>query len=374
MWQSGTIRIAKIGGIAVDIHFTFALVILWGAYDGWIQYGGSLEGALYGVVAILLLFGCVLLHELAHGLQARALGLVVRRVILYPIGGIAVLETQASSPWDELVYVLAGPLLNLVLATVLAILLIVTTPQIFGSPADLVDTLRTPSLVSAVVYLTLGNLSLFIFNIIPAFPMDGGRLLRAGLALTMPYVNATRIAAWIGRALALVMGLASLVLFFVPGPLQYSAQNILLLLVAVIVFIAAYNEEIFIRRQWALARVEVGQVFRKRIETISPWDDLTNSLIAELFRYERILPVIVDERIVGLLSYDEAHRFVSKTPTVTVAHAMRTNFPTLRPRDTLWVALQAMTADHLAMLPVVEENKFQGMVNLDDIKEAWRLA
>ena len=368
MWQTGTIRVAKIGGIAVDIHFTFALVVLWGAFSGW-QRGGGLEGAVLGIVAILVLFGCVLLHELGHGLQARTLGLVVRRVILLPIGGLALLETPPSRPWHELVIALAGPLVNLGLMAVAVIAIVVTNPAFVFTTDILTRATVAPGIEGVLVYLLSINLSLFLFNMLPAFPMDGGRVLRAGLALLTPYVVATRIASWIGRGLAALMALMGVIGFFAYGLGQY----LLLIVVGLVVYYGAYNEEVYVRRQWALARVEVGQIYQKRIETVSPWDNLTAALITKLFKYERILPVIVDERIVGLLGYDEAHKFVNKAQAVTVAHVMRTDFPTLGLRDTLWVALQAMTTDHLTLLPVVEGNRFRGVVSLDDIDQAWRL-
>ncbi len=370
MWQSGTIRIARISGIPIDIHFTFPLVIVWGAIEGWAQHGSTLSGAAYGVIAMLVLFGCVLIHELAHGLQARALGLVVRRVILLPIGGLAQLEAPASRPWHDLLIALAGPMANLILTAGMGVVLLATDPAALLSPNSLTSLASIPSPQNLPLYLFAVNLSLFLFNMLPAFPMDGGRVLRAGMALVTPYVVATRIAAWVGRGLAVLMCLVGMLVLPVLG----SPPNPLLAVVGIIVFTGARDEEIYVRRQWALARVEVGQIFQKKIETVSPWDTLTQPLVARLFKYERILPVIVDERIVGLLGYDEAHRFSNRSQSVTVAHAMRTNFPTLRPRDTLWVALQAMTADHLTMLPVVEGNRFRGVVSLDDIDQAWRLA
>ena len=195
MWQTGTIRVARIGGIAVDIHFTFALVVLWGAFSGWQR------GPVLGVLAILLLFGCVLLHELAHGLQARASGLVVRRVILLPIGGLALLETPASKPWQELVIALAGPLLNLGLAAAAGIAILIIDPAYAFTLDVFTRTTLAPGIEGALLYLLSINLSLFLFNMLPAFPMDGGRVLRASLALMAPYVVATRISAWIGPSL-----------------------------------------------------------------------------------------------------------------------------------------------------------------------------
>ena len=111
MWRTGSIRIARISGIAIEVHVTFILVIFWGAWQGWSQYGG-LIGALYGVLLMILLFGCILLHELGHGLQAHAFGLAVRRITLLPIGGLAQLESPPAYPLHELTIALAGPLVT----------------------------------------------------------------------------------------------------------------------------------------------------------------------------------------------------------------------------------------------------------------------
>lgn len=367
MWRSGVLRIANIGGIAVDVHFTFVLVILWGALEGSSQYGIP-SGAVYGIASVFLLFACVLAHEMAHAFQARSFGLAVKRVILLPIGGLAQLETPPAHPWHELVIALVGPLTNLGLAAVVGGLLLLVSPSAFVKQVG-VTLITTPEPQNVLKFLFVINLSLFVFNMLPAFPMDGGRVLRAGLALVMAYVLATRIAAWVGRALAALM-----VLIGIAGypPIGLS-PNPLLALVGIIVFSGAHNEEVYVRRQWALTRVEVGQIYQRTIDTVAPWDTLTLSLVTRLFKYERLMPVIVDQRIVGLLGYDEAQRMLNRARTVTVAHVMRTDFPTLRPRDTLWVALQEMTTVQLNMLPVVEANVFRGVVSLDDIDQAWRL-
>lgn len=368
LWETGTLRVGKIWGIAIDVHLAFGLVVFAGAVQGWIEYD-SLTGAFYGVAAVFLLFACVLLHELAHGLQARAFGLVVKRVILLPVGGVAQLATPPSRPKHELVIALAGPAVNLGLTLITGAIMLLLGPVNWLDRGVMLQMMAQPGPQSALVYLFAVNLSLFLFNIIPAFPMDGGRILRAGLALTMKYVLATRIAAWVGRILALAMG--AIGLFGLPA--LGVPQNLLLVFVAAIVFSGAHNEEIYVRRQWALARVEVKEIYQRKIETVSPWDALTAPLIARLFKYERILPVIVDQRIVGLLGYDEARHYANRGNSFTVAHAMRTSFPTLRPKDTLWVALQEMTSVQLTTLPVVEGNQFQGIVSLDDIDQAWRI-
>lgn len=367
MWDSGTIRIGRIKGIAIDVHLTFGLIIAWGAWQGWAEYGG-LEGIAYGILAILLLFGCILVHELAHALQARAFGLVVRRITLLPIGGLAQLETPPSYPWHELVIALVGPLANLGLAVLFGGLLFVLYPAVLSGWQSLVGVVLAPGSGGLLFFLLAANLTLFLFNMIPAFPMDGGRVLRAGLALVADYLLATRVAAWFGRIIAAGMCVVGIFgLPFVALP-----PNPLLALVAVMVYLGAHQEELHVRRQWALTRVEVNSICQHSAESIAPWDVLTDRIIARLARHETVLPVLVDGRVVGLLGYGEARRFAGRDDPATAAHAMRTDFPVLRLRDTLWVAMQEMIAFRIPALPVTDHGLYCGIVTLDDINHAWR--
>lgn len=370
MWN---IRVARIGGIAVDVHPTFGLVILWGAWQGWEQYGGFF-GVVYGTSGILLLFVCVLLHELAHGLKAQQLGLVVRRIILLPIGGLAQLESPPSYPLHELLIAISGPLVNLTLGVAFGLVALFVQPPDASSWMDnLWQNLyfATPNLVGMLFYLVATNLMLFVFNMLPAFPMDGGRVLRAALALAIDYEQATRLASWLGRITALGLGIL--------GSIGWVGADIppnpALIILAVIIFSGARHEELYVRRQRALVRVEVGEVLYQPPQILSPWDTVTHSLITQLFKNESALPVIVDNRVVGLLTYQDVEkRLRGPTRSVTVAHVMRTDFPTLRPRDTLWIAHQEMNAEQLAALPVVDNGHFRGVVSLDDIDQAWKLS
>ncbi len=373
MWRTGSIRIARIGGIAVEVHITFVLVILWGAWQGWAQYG-RLTGALYGVLLMILLFGCILLHELGHGLQARAFGLSVRRITLLPIGGLAQLESPPAYPLHELAIALAGPLVNLGLALLLIFITYLLQPFTISNWVDqaLLVFFSPPNITGLTLYLFGANLILFIFNMIPAFPMDGGRVLRSGLALVIDYELATRAAAWIGRFLAIFMGVIGLV----GWPPARIPPNPLMLLLAFMVFFGARQEEQYVRRQRALIRLEVSKLTRPSTEVIAPWDAITNKLVAHLFQYDQTLPVLVEGRLVGLLTYQDVRRAYSGgvDPSSTVAHVMRTTFPNVRLSDTLWVALQEMSSFQLAVLPVLEDGVFQGIVSLDDINHAWQFA
>ncbi len=370
MWQVGTIRIGRIGGIAIDVHVTFALVILWGGWQGWYQHR-TLLGIVYGILLIVLLFICILLHELGHGLQAKAFGLVARRITLLPIGGLAQLASMPVYPSHELMIALAGPAVNLALAGILGLISFIINPL---TPAtwleQSLDLLVAPPGAAALLWYLVGsNLILFIFNMLPAFPMDGGRVLRAGLAMILDYEVATRVSAWLGRIVAVAMGVFGLV----GWPPAGIAQNPLLLLIAFMIFFGAQHEEIYVRRQRALVRVEVGEITRRLPETLAPWDSITGNLITRLFRQEQTLPVLVEDRVVGLLTYHDVRRFQGRSAPATVAHAMRTHFPSLQLTDTLWVALQEMYAFQLPILPVVDNGIFQGVVCLNDINHAWRV-
>jgi Zn-dependent protease len=323
---------------------------------------------------MILLFGCILLHELGHGLQAHAFGLAVRRITLLPIGGLAQLESPPAYPLHELTIALAGPLVNLGLALILITATYLLQPFTISNWIDqaILIFFSPPTVTGLLLYLFGANLILFVFNMIPAFPMDGGRVLRSGLALIVDYELATRIAAWIGRVLAVLMSGIGLI----GWPPAHIPPNPLMLVLGVMVFFGARQEEFYVRRQRALIRLEVSDLTRPSAEIIAPWDALTGSLVARLFQHDHTLPVLVEGRLVGLLTYQDVRRAYNSgiDPSSTVAHVMRTTFPNLKLSDTLWVALQEMNSFQLAVLPVLENGLFQGVISLDDINRAWQFA
>jgi Zn-dependent protease/predicted transcriptional regulator len=369
-WQNGAIRVATVNDIAIEVHVTFGLVILWGGWQGWTQHH-SLVGMLYGILIVLLLFACVLFHELGHAWQAKALGLVSRRVTLLPLGGLAVLETHPSHSWQELLIALVGPLVNLLLAAVaagVALLMLPYSPVEW--PSILLHSLTVaPQIDSLILYLLVVNLMLFLFNMLPAFPMDGGRVLRGALGMLIDYELATRLAAWLGRILAVLMA----VLGAFGWPPANLSPNPLLVVVAVVVFFGARQEEFYVRRRRALVHREVQDVYRQAVDTLAPWDTISKKLIRQLFRQQGVMPVLVDGRVVGLLTDQDVQRRLHRSPSeTTVAHLMRTDFATLRLRDTLWVAVREMSLAQLPTLPVVHDDRFHGVVHLEDIDHAWR--
>ncbi len=240
-------RIAKIRGIDVKIHATFILALIWGAF---VWGGGRPQGWLYGAFLTLTLFTIVLAHELGHAIAAQRYGIRVQDIVLLPIGGVARLNRMPEKPAQELVVALAGPAVNLVMTLALAPVLVVgmladvRAGMAFGLPP-----LAQPGLLNFVAFLVLVNASLLAFNLIPAFPMDGGRVLRAVLALKLPYARATSIAANVGRLFAVGFGIFA----FVSG-------NISLAFVAIFVFFGAGAELQEVTQRESLVGLRVGEV------------------------------------------------------------------------------------------------------------------
>ncbi|HEX9921394.1 MAG TPA: site-2 protease family protein, partial [Anaerolineae bacterium] len=198
-----SIKLGRIFGIDIKMHLTFLLILGWGAF----AYGGS-AGPLYGLIVTLGLFSLVLLHELGHSLAALGYGIPVRDITLLPIGGVARLERMPEKPLHELVVALAGPAVNVILAVILLPIVMVLN----GGRANLfsLGLATEPGLLSWLGFLLMANVSLALFNMIPAFPLDGGRVFRAFLSFFTDYHRATQIAATVGRILAIGLGLFAL--------------------------------------------------------------------------------------------------------------------------------------------------------------------
>jgi Zn-dependent protease len=193
MWRSW--KLGSAFGIGIYVHWSFLLLPLFIAFQGWLHAGAALVPFL--LLLTLCLFGCVVLHELGHALMARFFGINTRDITLYPIGGVARLERMSEVPLEEMCIALAGPAVNVVIATLLFVPSVLLLP--WGG-------LFEPTLLGLANWLCLLNLFLALFNLIPAFPMDGGRVLRALLAMGLGQLRATEIAAPVGTAVALLAG------------------------------------------------------------------------------------------------------------------------------------------------------------------------
>ena len=228
-----SLKIASISGIEVRIHLTFLLFLAW-IWFSYYQIAG-VGGATQGVLLFLALFACVLLHEFGHAFAARAFGIQTADITLLPIGGVARLNRIPDEPWQELVVAVAGPLVNVVIAAALGF--VVHTNGVL----DQLESIENPR-IALLAQLVSVNIMLVLFNLIPAFPMDGGRVLRALLAMAMPYSRATSIAARIGQALAICLAIYS---FFGPN------GDPILIFIAFFIFIGARQEAAMVRMRQA---------------------------------------------------------------------------------------------------------------------------
>jgi Zn-dependent protease len=230
-----SLKIAKLAGIDIFIHFTFFILVTWVAFIQW-KLNGSIGAAFSGVVFILAVFACVVLHELGHALAARKYGIRTQDIILLPIGGVARLEKMPDRPIQELWVALAGPAVNVVIVALLAAYLWITNT--LTSDNQLMMT--TAAFVERIMGV---NIFLILFNMIPAFPMDGGRVLRALLATRLAYIRATRISANLGQSIALLFGVIGL--FYNP----------ILLFIAFFVWMGAAQETRMVRMKSVLNRI-----------------------------------------------------------------------------------------------------------------------
>jgi len=274
-------KLARISGIEIKVHATFPLALVWGAL---MWGGGRLSGLAYGAILTIVLFSIVLLHELGHSLAARRYGIPVQDIVLLPIGGIARLSRMPEKPAEELVVALAGPAVNL------AFILLMAPVVFFSNGASLLagglpsfDSLTSPSPMGFAAFLLMVNTSLLLFNLIPAFPLDGGRVLRALLAFRLSYSRATGLAATIGRILAIVLGVYGLV-----------TLDFFLAVVAAFIFAAAGSEAEEVTARESLKGVRIAEVLEGHSPVLTP-DIPAHLAFARLARSRQPAMAIVDQ-------------------------------------------------------------------------------
>ncbi len=266
-----SIKLFDVAGTAVRIHLTFFLLLAWIAAIHWNRGGAA--AAVDGVIFILLLFLCVVLHEFGHVFAARRYGISTSDVTLLPIGGVASLERMPEKPSQEIVVALAGPAVNLVIAVVLVVLL--------EARFDLTQMAQLQEATSTLTgRIAAANVALFVFNLIPAFPMDGGRVLRALLAVPLGYTRATRIAATIGQGLAFVFALLGLL------------GNPLLILIAVFIFLAASGEAGYVQAREYTRGYLASHAMITSFQTLSPASSIDDAAALLLRTTQQEFPVV----------------------------------------------------------------------------------
>ena len=356
-----SVRIARIAGTEVRIHITFLLFVAWIGFS-YYQLGGA-AAAIPGVLFILALFGCVLLHEFGHVLAARAFGIPTPDITLLPIGGVARLQRMPDKPWQELIVAIAGPLVNVGIAVVLTLIL--------GHSAAIenLEQVEHPS-VGMLTKLTSVNVMLVLFNLIPAFPMDGGRVLRALLAMVLPYARATQIAAWIGQALAFVFGFMSLVssVFGFTGLFS----NPLLIFIALFIFLGAQQEAAMAQLKDLSLNLPVSEAMVTHLVRLPPEATLEDAVEALLRTSQHEFPVVDSEdRILGVLTRDRLIAALKQRgSTAVVADVMQRDLPTVRADEPFDKAFQLMQESAFPALPVVDRfGRLCGLITPENVGE-----
>lgn len=360
--MKSSLTLFSIRGIDVRVHITFPLILLWAAYQFGVVASGGLLGALFGVTVITILFGIVTLHELGHSFAALHYGISVKDIVLLPIGGVAQLREMPEDPKQELVIAAAGPAVNIVLAVVLGIIaLIFNIPVISGAVAALSGA-GTLTFASILSYVFVSNLSLAVFNLIPAFPMDGGRILRSLLALRLDYPKATAIAARVGQGFAVLMGL-------------YALMNgaFFLALIAIFVYSGAKRESDMVAHRAKLKGLTVDQVFSRQVQALQPFNTLQDAMTLKFQTGQSDFPVYDGFRYVGLLTASRLREAGQKMSGWTAVKSfVRQDLPVVSPEDSLSKAYKLLEQHKTEALPVVEGQTFLGVVTLNNIHEAYR--
>ena len=343
-------KLGAIAGIGIYVHATFLLLLAWVALIHY-QQGRSLAAAASGLVFILTLFSIVVLHELGHALTARRFGIGTRDITLLPIGGVARLERMPEEPGQELLVALAGPAVNVALAAGLFVILV----SVGGSPELPPMTVLGGSWLARLMWV---NVVLAVFNLLPAFPMDGGRVLRALLAMKMDYVQATQIAANVGQAMALLFGFLGL--FFNP----------FLVFIALFVWIGAAQESSMVQMRSALGGIPVSRAMITDFRALAPDEPLSLAVDHVLAGFQQDFPVLESGRLVGvLIRADMLKGLTQHGPHALVGNVMQRQFETAGPFEMLESAFARLQTCGCRSLPVLRGGRLVGVVTMDNVSE-----
>lgn len=352
-----SLKIARIAGINVYLHWTFLILLAW-IFISNLNAGQSASEALIGVAFILALFACVVLHEFGHALAARRYGIQTQRITLLPIGGLAMLEKMPEKPSQELVVALAGPAVNVVIALLLAAYLAVAGLEF--PTAQLED----PSQISLSKFfipnLLIVNVLLFAFNLIPAFPMDGGRVLRAVLSMRYGRATATNIAAKIGQFLAIG---------FVFFGFMY---DFWLIFIGLFIYLGASGEASYETQRSLLSRLTVGDVLMRQYTPLHAWETIGKAVGILLDGQEKEFIVTEENQIIGTISRDEIIRGLQQLgQEERLKRIVNPNWIRLPADMGLNEAYEQMARNKLSICPVYDSGgEFVGVLNQENILEA----
>ncbi|VVB88304.1 Zinc metalloprotease [uncultured archaeon] len=357
-----SIQIGTIMGIPIRLHITFLLILpvfawMFATTDqqsgGFSDVGSVPLRYLLGMAASVLLFACVLLHELGHSYVAGRHGSKINNITLFLFGGVSSMEEIPKDPKTELKMAIAGPTVSLLIGSAL-----ISINEIFNQ-----ESLFQGSPYLRLVWL-IGflNLVLCLFNMIPAFPMDGGRVLRAWLAGRMPYIKATQTAAGIGKMFAIFMGIFG---FF---------YNILLTLIAFFIYIGASEEEKSTEVNVILEGVKVRDIMSKEVQTVTP-ETSVEELVDMMFKYKHMgYPVVDGSHAKGMVTFTDVQKIPrEERKNVKVSQIMSKNLITAREDDDAVTILKLLTTNSIGRIVVINDEKMIGIVSRTDVLHAVQL-
>jgi Zn-dependent protease/CBS domain-containing protein len=310
---------------------------------------------------MLALFTCVVLHELGHSLVAQRYGIPVREIILLPLGGIALLGRNATKPLQELLIAAAGPLVNVGIALVLALVGAGLLDVIRFDSRALQDLSGSPSLGTALNWLLYANVSLVLFNLIPAFPLDGGRILRALLWMGFGVRRADQIASFLGQAIAIVLGVYGI-----------TSGNLILALIAVFVFFGAGQQNAEGQARTVLATHRVGDAYNRHVLTLSPADRVSQAVGYLLTSYQPDFAVIHGGAFRGVVTRDAVLRaLASGGPDTYISGIMEREVQRVEATRTLDEVRELMAERGIRIVAVYSGESYLGLVSQEDIAEAF---
>ncbi|MDK2975139.1 MAG: hypothetical protein PWP08_1510 [Methanofollis sp.] len=372
--MNGSFKIGHLSGIPIYLHWTFLLVIplfawiigsqilpttemiadLFGIEITMTLFAGGIAPYIMGAAVSLGLFAGVLVHELAHSIVARSKGIKINSITLLIFGGVASMEEELPDPKVELPMALAGPLTSGAIGFLCWVVAYAAAVMAEGGQ-------MSPEIAGVAIfffgYLALLNIILFLFNLLPAFPMDGGRVLRAWLAQKMPLHQATQIAADVGRGFAVIFGIFG---FFVLNPI--------LLLIAFFIYIGANQEATMVRYNFLLQDVTVGDVMTAPVQTVRP-DTPVPEVMKMMYETKHLgFPVADRNGLVGMITLGDIHTAPEiDREAMQVRDLMVKNVVTLAPSAPLAEALKIMSRTGIGRIPVKQDEELVGIVTRSDI-------
>jgi len=339
--MKSSFKIFSVFGIPVELHISFLalmIIIYIVAFFNLIPYINLLTAVL-----ITLVFVTVVLHELSHSYIAKRYGIKIKRIVLIPIGGVSEMEEIPKDPSQELRIALAGPLANLIIALISFFILIIFRASL------------SSVLLGALYYFIVVNLLLGLFNLLPAFPMDGGRILRAFLAKRMSFVRATRLAATIGKELAIIMAVVGV--FF----------NFLLILVAIFVYFGAEGEYRSILVSTLLEDIKVKDIMTTDVHTLDQNQTVQETLKTMFSEKHMGYPVMDNGELVGIITFDDISKIPESKRDTTINYIMTKELISSDPEEDLVDTIEKLNRNRIGRVVVVENGELVGIISKTDI-------